>query len=307
MDQVSGGYLYNRYLVKHLRQTGIEVSYHAGIDGLEDDDRGLLIVDSIALPEALNHLLCLRARIVLLLHIAPDPRLVAPARPKRLTALYCRSRIVVTGDSTLTVLRDGLADAAVDTTKIEPGVPAHWKVKTHYEAHARRLMGVANYLPGKGIGRMIEVLAHLRDLPWHLTVRGNRDFDPDYYRSMVDLVDQLQLGERISLLGPIPHDQVNEEMMAADLLVHFSEHESYSMATAEAIACGLPVLSYQNGNADSFARTGLVRHVAEGAERETLHGLISEPDDYGRLRRTGARMLRTWEDVGNEFVEWLGT
>src|SRR5262249_12133918 len=145
-----------------------------------------------------------------------------------LDALYRRSRVVVTGNSALTSLRNDLALEGIDAVKIEPGVPAHWRAKERYASHAQRLLGVANYLPGKGIGRLIDALAALRNLPWRLTVRGNAEFDPSFYRSMLHKVDELDLTERIALLGPVPHDTVNEKMIDSDLLVHLSDHESYS-------------------------------------------------------------------------------
>jgi glycosyltransferase involved in cell wall biosynthesis len=138
-----------------------------------------------------------------------------------------------------------------------------------------------------------------------LTVRGNTDFDPEYHRALVRLVEELGLADRIALLGSVPHDGVNEEMIAADLLVHLSEHESYSMATAEAIASGLPVLSYPTGDAETFARSGLVRHVDGSDEQAALRRLIADPGDYRCLRRRGPRMFRTWQQVGRDFVDWL--
>jgi glycosyltransferase involved in cell wall biosynthesis len=184
-------------------------------------------------------------------------------------------------------------------------VPGHWQVKERYSDRARGLLGVANYVPGKGTARLIRVLSEIRDLPWQLTVRGNTDFDPGHYRSMLGLVDQLGLSDRIALLGPVPHDTVNEEMIQADLLVHFSERESYSMVTAEAIASGLPVLSYPTGNAEAFGWTGLVRHLSYPAEGHALRQLIEHADDYASLRRMGPRYVRTWRDVGDEFLQWL--
>lgn len=306
IDQISGGYLYNRYVIEHLQDAGREVTYHATIADLEPGrDSDLVIVDGLALGGCLAQLVDLPSRVVLLLHVVPDPHQLGPDGNELLAALYRRSRVVVTGDSTLTTLRDRLTAAGVDVVKIEPGVPSHWKVKRGYADRARRLLGVSNYLPGKGIARLIAFLAVVRDLPWHLTVRGNTQFDPDHYRTMTAMVERLGLTERIALLGPVPHDGVNEEMIRADLLVQLSDHESYSMATAEAIACGLPVLSYPNGDADSFARSGLVRHVAWGQERAALRGLIERPGQYAQLRRRGPRGIRTWRDVGEEFVEWL--
>ncbi len=306
IDQISGGYLYNRYLVEHLRSVGREVSYHPCTADLPPiDERDVLIVDGLALPESATQLLAVRTRIVLLLHVVPDSHLLGTGGGDVMAGLYRRSRVVVTGDSTLTSLRDDLALAGIDAVKIEPGVPGHWRAKERYSDRARRLLGVANYLPGKGIARLIEILASMRDLAWRLTVRGNTDFDADHYRAMRNKVTELGLEDRIDLLGPVPHDTVNEEMVRADLLVQLSEHESYSMVTAEAIACGLPVLSYRTGNAESFGRSGLVRHVDDGSDQRALRALTTHADDYGRLRRAGPREIRTWRDVGADFMDWL--
>lgn len=306
IDQISGGYLYNRYLVEHLRAASLDVTYHASIGDLEPlSDRDVVIVDGLVLPDSAPKMLDLRARLILLLHVVPESQAFGLRGEAVLGALYRRSRVVVTGDSTLTSLRDELALAGVDAVKIEPGVPGHWQAKEHYSDRAHELLGVANYLPGKGIARLIEALATLRDLDWHLTVRGNTDFDRDHYRAMRTLVVKLGLTDRIELLGPVPHDTVNEEMLRADLLVLLSRHESYSMVTAEAIACGLPVLSCPTGNAESFGRSGLVRHVKDGSAAEALRELISDSGEYGGLRRTGPRESRTWLDVGGEFLEWM--
>lgn len=306
IDQISGGYLYNRYLVEHLRAAGVEVTYHASADALTQIEEGdAVLVDSIALLESAHRLLSASIQVVLLMHVLPDPRPLGPNGQQILAALYRRSRVVVTGDGPLTALQNDLALAGVDAVKIEPGVPGHWRTKGRYSDRARQLLGVANYLPGKGIARLIEVLSPLRDRAWTLTVLGNPHFDPDHYRDVRRMVSELGLADRIQLRGPIAHDGVNEAMLRSDLLVLLSQYESYSMATAEAIACGLPVLSYRTGDAESFERSGLVRHVDDGSEQEALQALIEHADDYARLRRTGPREVRTWEHVGAEFVDWL--
>lgn len=306
MEQVSGGYLYNRYLVEQLRSAGFDVTYHAHAGVIERAGASdVLIVDSLVLPQIAARLLAVPAQLVLLLHVVPDPRPLGTSGERLLAALYRRSRVVVTGNSTLTALRDDLALTGIDAVMIEPGVPEHWRMKERYADCARRLLGVANYLPGKGIGRLIDVLEPLRELPWQLTVRGNNELDPECYRGMRRVVIERGLADRIALLGPVPHATVNDEMVDADLLVHFSVHESYSMVTAEAIACGLPVLSYRTGDVEAFARSGLVRHVDDRAEARELAALIAHADHYGRLRRRGARTLRTWRHVGREFIDWL--
>jgi glycosyltransferase involved in cell wall biosynthesis len=306
IDQVSGGFLYNRYLVEELRGAGMDLSYHATTAEIDRaEERDVVIVDSLALLEAAVPLLTLRARLVLLLHVVPDSEALGTNGAGTLAALYRRARVVVTGNSTLSALRADLALAGIDAVTIEPGVPAHWRGKEDYSERAQRLLGVANYFPGKGIRRLIETLARLRHLPWRLTVRGNTEFDPEFYRATRCKVEELGLADRVALLGSVPHDTVNDEMICSDLLVHLSQRESYSMVTAEAIACGLPVLSYRTGNAAEFSRSGLVRHVDDRTDQETLQTLIECADDYRRLRRVGRPSLRTWSDVGSEFIEWL--
>jgi glycosyltransferase involved in cell wall biosynthesis len=308
VEQISGGYLYNRYLIEHLRQTRTEVIYHASVTDLRhfsSDD--VVVVDSLVIAEAAPRLLTLPRKLVLLLHVLPDARAIGGDGEALLDALYRRSRVVVTGNSTLAALRERLSDAGVDAVKIEPGVPHTWQSKREYSEQARRLLGVANYVPGKGVARLLDVLASLRHLPWSLTVRGNPEFDPRYFTSLQARIEEHGLDDRVDLLGPVPHAVINLEMLSADLLVHFSQHETYSMVTAEAIACGLPVLSYRTGNADVFGESGLVRYVEDdAAEAPALGALIADQTTYGQLRRIGRRDTRTWQDVGREFVQWLG-
>jgi len=305
-DQISGGYLYNKYLMAQLRAANVEVRYHgtpANLDTTADD---VLIVDGLALGAGAEHLLKVPSKLVLLLHVEPDPQSLGDDGDELLAHLYRRARIVATGEQTLAAVR-ATGGNHIDATKIEPGVPQHWRAKKYYAERARALLAVANYLPGKGLARMLEVLHSLRELPWHLTVRGNQDFAPDHYLALQRQVREHGLDGRVELLGPVPHDAINEAMLHADLLLHFSQHESYSMATAEAIACGLPVLSYRTGNAAVFSRSGLVRYVDDDAsEVEALRTLISDPRAYGALRRIGPPPMRTWRDVGRDFTDWLG-
>lgn len=302
-DQVSGGYLYNKYLLQHLRHEGLNVTYHADpsdIPRFAADDT--VIVDSLVVAEAAERLLPATADVILLLHMIPD------GDESVIEALYRRSRIVVTGDSTLTCLREHLTSEGIDAVKIEPGIPAHWRSKSRYADTARRLLTVANYIDGKGIERVLDALLPIKDLPWSWTVYGNCALDPSYFSAVTRKAAACGLTDRVRLLGPISHRAVNEQMVASDLLVHFSAHESYSMVTAEAIAAGLPVLSYRTGNFGAFSRSGLVRYLDHDARAgDTLRALIGDAHAYGGLRRAAQTEQRTWQDVGREFLDWLST
>jgi glycosyltransferase involved in cell wall biosynthesis len=298
---VSGGYLYNRYLMDYLRRAGLKVTYHAepkDVERFDGDDT--VIVDSLVIGSTAEKLLRSKSNLILLLHMIPD------GAESLIEALCRRSRIVVTGDSTLTTLRAGLARVGIDAVKVEPGVPAYWRRKSRYASVARRLLTVANYIDGKGIERVLDALSRIKDLPWTWTAYGNRSLDPSYFAALTQKVADYGLRNRVRLCGPISHDAVNAEMIRADLLVHLSDRESYSMVTAEAIAAGLPVLSHRTGNYRAFGQSGLVRYVEHsGLAADELGALIDDRDAYGKLRRAGQAVQRTWEHVGREFLDWL--
>jgi glycosyltransferase involved in cell wall biosynthesis len=307
-EQISGGYLYNKYLIEYLRQAGIDISYHADPDDLAHADPGdIVIVDSIVMAEMATRLLSVSADLILLMHVLPDLAKDELVGRDVLGSLCQRSRVVVTGRNTLETLRSVVVDAGLDVVKIEPGIREDWRAKARYADKAKLLLGVANYIPGKQILRMLGVLQQLRHLSWTMTLHGNPDLDPRYFTMVADRIKECGLSDRVDLLGAVPHEIINERMLEADLLVHFSRYESYSMVTAEAIACGLPVLSYRTGNYGVFGQSGLVRYL-EGvpmSEADSLAALIADERAYAQLRPLGQGPVRTWNDVGREFLAWL--
>lgn len=307
-DQVSGGYLYNAYLIDYLRRSGLDVSYHASPPDLTRmHSTDVCIVDSLVLGELAAWLLPSKSRLVPLLHLVPNFAGYSSATAAHVRSLLERSQVVVTGAHTAELLRTFVPHARFDPLTIEPGVPTNWRRKAHYADKARSLLAIANYVRGKGIRRMLEVLSQLRRFSWTLTIHGNRDLEPDYFHEVALLVETLGLDDRVDLLGPVEHCTVNDRMCEADLLLHFSHYESYSMVTAEAIACGLPVASYRTGNCRVFGRSGLVHYFRHGgaAETKALAMLMSDANAYGTLRRMPGWPIRSWEDVGEEFLACL--
>jgi glycosyltransferase involved in cell wall biosynthesis len=307
-DQVSGGYLYNKYLIEYLREAGVSLTYHPDPYDFASVDKGdIVIVDSIVMAEMATRLLSVSAQLILLLHVLPDFSRAKSIGSDVIDSLYRRSRVVVTGETTLESLRRVVVDAGLDVVKIEPGIREDWRAKASYAQRARLLLGVANYIPGKQILRMLDVLRQLRHLPWSMTLHGNSDLDPEYFTAVARRIRACGLRDRVDLLGAVPHEVINEKMLQADLLVHFSRYESYSMVTAEAIACGLPVLSHKAGNYVVFRESGLIRYLETDATSEAaaLAALITDEQAYAQLRPVTRGPTRTWEDVGREFLAWM--
>lgn len=67
--------------------------------------------------------------------------------------------------------------------------------------------------------------------------------DGQLRQSLEDLSDQLDIGNQISFLGELRHEQVLEEMQNCDAYVHSSHYETFGVVIIEALACGKPVVS----------------------------------------------------------------
>jgi glycosyltransferase involved in cell wall biosynthesis len=85
-----------------------------------------------------------------------------------------------------------------------------------------------------------------------------------------------RLGERVRLLGPVPHARVETLCRAADLLVSASRREAAGFSLLEALACGLPTLAADITSARRILRGGAVGGLFAPGDAEALAELLVE-------------------------------
>ncbi len=312
-SQVSGGYRYNSQLISYLSGLGNEVVYHADCSNLEAiATEDVVVLDGLVLESAAVRLASLTRRIVLLLHMRPELLLgrddATGLRRTTLEELLARSVIVVTSDEVRAyVLNAGWSDDNRIVT-VEPGVESDWSRKTTYAPVATSLLTVANYVSGKGYLRLLKCLAQIVDVDWRLETYGSDNFEPGFRTRVKVEVERLGLCGKVCVGSQIDHGRVHKKMLDADLLLNFSREESYSMVTAEAVSCGLPVLSHPTGALQAFSSINSVQYVDTldiDASARALKKLMSSRSAYQELRPTQAPRRRTWTDVGSEFINVL--
>jgi glycosyltransferase involved in cell wall biosynthesis len=205
---------------------------------------------------------------------------------------------------------DALADYGVAAERItvaRPGTDRASIVPRHHHGPVA-LLTVGSLVPRKGYDVLIEALAALTDLPWHLTIVGDVR-DPATAEQVRILVEHHKLGPRTSLLGAVFPSRLAELYALSDLFVLPSRYEGFGMAYAEAIAHGLPVIGTTAGAIpETVPETAgvLIPPDDVPALAAALRHLIESPTERAQLAagaRAAAKHLPTWAESAKLFSD----
>ena len=142
------------------------------------------------------------------------------------------------------------------------------------------LLAVGAVVPRKGYDVLIAALAGLTDLPWHLTIAGDRRAIRRLPRTVATPTSSVTGSARACRSSARSRqERLAELYAAADLFVLPSRYEGFGMAYAEAIAHGLPVIGTTAG--------AIPETVPAGA------GVLVPPDDVPALGRCAAPLIET--------------
>jgi len=170
------------------------------------------------------------------------------------------------------------------------------------------LLAVGSLVRRKGYDVLVAALADLEDLPWRLTIAGDRTRSPATAAALDADILRHGLGERIAVPGAVPDERLAELHAGADLFVLPSRFEGYGMAFAAAIAHGLPVIGTTAGAIPDTVPDGagiLVPPDDAAALARALRRLIANRGEREKLAagaRAAAARLPTWRRSAEEFA-----
>jgi glycosyltransferase involved in cell wall biosynthesis len=223
-------------------------------------------------------------------------------------ALAAAARVVVTSEATGRIVRAQYGVPPHRISVVRPGTDAVPPALGSSDGVVR-LLSVGSVIPVKGYDLLIAALATLTDLPWRLTIAGDRTRNRAAAAQLDADIATHALGDRIAVLGALPHEGVDELFSVSDAFVLASRFEGYGMAIAEAIAHGIPVVSTLAGAIPQTvpAGTGLLVPPDDVISlAQALRRIISDPAERWRLAtnaRVAALRLPTWQDSARLFVD----
>lgn len=112
----------------------------------------------------------------------------------------------------------------------------------HHDVLNLSLLFMARIVPIKGLPILLQAVAllHTRGFGVTLNVAGLGSFE--YISEMKLMVSRLKISDLVRFSGFVDGVDKSHALASADVFVLPSQHENFSLATAEAMAAGLPVI-----------------------------------------------------------------
>jgi len=116
------------------------------------------------------------------------------------------------------------------------------------------------------------------------------------------LARELGIADRVRFVGPIAHARVVDALAATTLFVATSRRSNKSIATCEALLCGVPVVAFDVGGTGDVVRDGATGRLVPDGNVEALADAMVELLNDSAARAAMGRRAR--EFARSYLVDW---
>lgn len=166
-----------------------------------------------------------------------------------------------------------------------------------------RIGFLGNGFRKKGLDTLLLALKEIK-LPFKLIIGGLDVKENQHFR---DMADKFGLKNQVDFTGFVSKNQVPDFMKQLHFFVSSSVFESFGVAIAEAMACGLPVVCTDSGGPADFVNSenGLLVPVGDNeALAEAIQKMCSSYDQYDRdAIRSSIVKLFSPEQIAAQIIQ----
>lgn len=182
---------------------------------------------------------------------------------------------------------------------------------------ANSILSMARLVPAKGIDRVLDALAMIRNkIDFHYYLGGNinrtnvGEEEKNTFEQIKNLIEKYKLQKHVTFLGDIHHDkQLPSYYRAADLFILPSRFEAFGLTTLEAMACGtVPLVSHVAGSREVIV-DGLNGYIVDTHDRKklakTILNLLENPRLRKKVSENAAFTMKehySWDKVVDKFI-----
>ena len=308
----SGGYLYDRMLVQHLRSAGAEVEVisipwrnyprHL-LDNLSQELLERHIPGNcydLILQDELNHpsLFMLNRRlhrrdgdlpiISIVHHLRSDEQ-----HPPLQRALYrmVENRYLRSGDgfifnsnttrSRVHWHRGGSADGitaypAADHLAPPPVQEVNASIRARQDGkQPLQILFVGNVIPRKGLHTLFTALASYTPIEYHVHIAGSLNTDPAYARKIQQSLRVLGLEQKSTMYGGVTTEKLRALYQDCDVLA-VPSYEGFGIVYLEAMSYGLPVIATTAGAAHEIVENRVNGFLMPPGDASAIGGALTQ-------------------------------
>jgi glycosyltransferase involved in cell wall biosynthesis len=344
LDTLSGGYLYDRMLVRYLQAYGDQVEIvslpwrhylaHLGDNFSAELYRRLrnLQVD-VLLQDELNHPSLSRINrllkgvanypiISIVHHLRCSER--RPAWQNRLYACVERRYLTsveafifnsqTTRRSVIELAGQGkpalVAYPAGD--RLSPMLSDEEMIARALEPGPLRIFFLGNLIPRKGLHSLLKALALLPLDTWRLAVAGSLEMDRAYSAAIMRQVQTAGLERQIQFLGPVQEVDLVKQFIRNQVIALPSSYEGFGIAYLEGMGFGLPAIASTQGAACEIITPGKNGYLVAPDDPDELAAclfqLIEDRELLARLSLDARRRFvahPTWDQTMERIRNFL--
>ena len=334
LDTLSGGYMYDRLLVEHLRAHGDTVE----VISLPWRNYAAHLMDNltfklppgldILIQDELNHpsLIASNRRphpypILSLVHHLRCSEL-RPAWQNLLYRVVEKSHLqsvdgfIFNSQTTQSVVQDLVGNSLPDIVAYPPtdrfgGAIPEAEIETRSREKELRILFLGNVIERKGLHTLLEAV-RLENSNLHLDIVGSLATDPAYAKRMQDFVAAHGLSSKVTFHGALNNQPLIEKLRNAHVLAVPSSYEGFGIVYLEGMCFGLPAIGTTAGAAGEViedGETGFLITPGDGSLlANRLHVLNTKRDVLLQMSLAArSRYLRQpkWSETARNIREFL--
>jgi glycosyltransferase involved in cell wall biosynthesis len=319
LEQISGGFIYDRALVGGLRALGHDVDvfglpWHGYLQAVARNfalghplhvppTDAAVVYDAVVQDELVHPSVFLsnrrpdaRPRGRCLVALVHNLRSLQPGEALAAWKARVEGRYLASVDGVIAVCAETLLDVRALAGDRAPAVVIH-PGRDHVtpevddravEERSRapgplRVLYAAALTPGKGLHRLLDALGRVPGHAFTLDVVGHPS-SPRYLRAVRRQIARLGLGERVRLHGARAGAELEALFRGSQVLALPSDREAYSLACLEALGFGLPVLATSTGGLGEMLQHGREGFLLDPRDRGAWAGALTAlGEDRGAL------------------------
>ncbi len=342
LDTLSGGFLYDRKLVEHLREAGD----HVEIISIPWRNYGLHLTDAfsralrrqleaanvdVMLQDELNHPSLFRVNrilrgrwpIISIVHHLRSSEKRAAWKNRAYRAIEWRYLATVDGfifnsETTRDVVHGLVGDARPHVVafpagdRLQSAVTEERIASRANEDGPLRILFLGNVIERKELHVLLDAVSQMRDVAWRLDVVGGLEVEPGYTHRVKAQTGSLGLDDRVSFHGPLMDDDLRRSLSHAHALVVPSSYEGFGIVYLEAMAFGAPAIATSSGAAHEIISHGSDGFLIPPGDATRLAAHLRElAMNRNRLAEMGIAALHrfarhpTWADSASSIREFL--